>query len=229
MKSFLFLLAFSLALTQIVNAGPVVQPVHPQLLLDSLPAVPANWKLLSSSGSNELMGSGEPVTFATRRYEIRLEDKSQEPPVVKTVNLKLVAMDVGSRTETVQTFRSRLASVGQGDETRKKIEFGSGVVGVFRSPSEGVIKCNGLCGDRLALQMESQGADAKEFVSLFQSVDFGKLAALGRRLPSSVITSGRYTLHIVDELNPKKNRSYQAGTVDFSQEIIDTQPKGPTP
>jgi hypothetical protein len=77
--------------------------------------------------------------------------------------------------------------------------------------------------------MESQGADAKDFVALFQFVDFGKLAALGRRLPSSVITSGRHTLHIMDELNPKKNRSYQAGTVDFSQEIIDAQPKGATP
>jgi len=229
MKSFLILLAFSLALTQIVNAGPVVLPVHPQLLLESLPAVPENWKLLSSTGSNELMGSGEPVTFATRRYEIRLEDKSQEPPVVKMVNLKLVAMDVGSRTESVQTFRSRLASVGQGDDTRKKIEFGSGVVGFFRSLTEGVIKCNGLCGERITLLIESQGADAKEFVALFQSVDFGKLAALGRRLPSTVITSGRYTLHIVDEMNPKKNRAYQAGTVDFSQEIIDAQPKGTTP
>lgn len=229
MKSCLLILAFSLTFTQLVNAGSVVQSVHPQLLLESLPATPENWKLLSSTGSNELMGSGEPVTVATRRYEIRLEDKSQEPPVVKTVNLKLVAMDVGSRTETVQTFRSQLASVGQGDKTRKKMEFGSGVVGVFRTASEGVIKCNGLCGDRLALQMESQGADEKEFVALFQSVDFGKLAALGRRLPSSVITSGRYTLHIVDELNPKKNRSYQAGTFDFSQEIIDAQPKETSP
>jgi len=214
---------------QVAHAEPVVQPVHPQLLLESLPAVPENWKLLSSTGSNELMGSGEPVTVATRIYEIQIEDKSQEPPVFKTVTLKLVAMDVGSRTETVQTFRSQLASVGLGDEDRKKIEFGSGVVGVFRSSSEEVIKCNGLCGDRLALQVASKGADAKEFVALFQPVDFGKLAALGRRLPSSVITSGRYTLHIVDEMNPKKNRSYQAGTFDFSQEIIEAQPKDTTP
>jgi len=229
MKSFLSLVLFLLALTQVVNAGPVVQPVHPQLLLESLPSTPENWKLLSSTGSNELMGSGEPVTIATRRYEIQLEDKSQEPPVVKMVTIKLVAMDVGSLTETVQNFRSQLASSGQGNEASKKIELGSGVVGVFRSPAEGLIKCDALCGDRLALQMESQGADAKEFVDLFQSVDFGKLTALGRRLPTSVITNGRHTLHIVDEMNPKKNRSYQAGTFDFSQEIIDVQTRETTP
>ena len=229
MKSFLSLVLLLLALTQVVNAESVVQPVHPQLLLESLPTTPENWKLLSSTGSNELMGSGEPVTIATRRYEIRLEDKSQEPSVVKMVTIKLVAMDVGSRTETVQTFRSQLASSGQGNEASKKIEFGSGGVGVFRSPAEGLIKCDALCGDRLALQIESQGANAKEFVALFQPVDFAKLIALERRLPTSVITNGRYTLYIVDEMNPKKNRSYQAGTFDFSQEVIEAQPKGATP
>jgi hypothetical protein len=138
-------------------------------------------------------------------------------------------MDVGSLTETVQTFRSQLASSAQGNEASKKIEFGSGVVGVFRSPAEGLIKCDALCSDRLALQIESQGANAKEFIDLFQFIDFAKLTALGRRLPTSVITNGRHTLHIVDEMNPKKNRSYQAGTFDFSQEIIDAQPKGTTP
>jgi hypothetical protein len=229
MKSFLSLVLLLLSLTQVVNAGSVVQPVHPQLLLESLPITPENWKLLSSTGSNELMGSGEPVTIATRRYEIQLEDKSQEPPVVKIVTITLVAMDVGSLTESVQTFRSQLASSGQGNEASKKIEFGFGVVGIFRSPAEGLIKCDALCGDRLALQIESQGANAKEFMDFFQLVDFAKLTALGRRLPSSVITNGRHTLHIVDEMNPKKNRSYQAGTFDFSQEIIDVQPRKTTP
>ena len=108
MKSFLLTSVFLLGVSSLALSKPVITPVHPESLLVALPVVPSDWKLLSSSASNELMGSGEPVTIATRRYEILFEDKSVEPPLVKKLLLKLVAMDVGSRTETVETFRSQL-------------------------------------------------------------------------------------------------------------------------
>jgi hypothetical protein len=74
-----------------------------------------------------------------------------------------------------------------------------------------------------------QGANEKEFVSVFKALDFAKLAALARRLPDSLNSSGRFTLFIVDELNPKKNRSYQVGTVDFSNEVMESRKNSATP
>ena len=229
MKSFLLTSVFLLGVSSLALSKPIITPVHPESLLVALPVVPSDWKLLSSSASNELMGSGEPVTIATRRYEILFEDKSVEPPLVKKLLLKLVAMDVGSRTETVETFRSQLSLAGQGEDGRRKIDFGSGVLGAFRIPSEGIIKCNALCGDRLALQIEMQGANEKEFVSVFKALDFANLSALARRLPDSLNSSGRFTLFIVDELNPKKNRSYQVGTVDFSTEVMESRKNSASP
>jgi hypothetical protein len=176
------------------------------------------------------MGSGEPVTIATRRYEIPFEDKSVDPPVLKTLFLKLVVMDVGSRSETVENFQSQLAIAGQGaQDMQRVIDFGSGVRGVYRVVAEGSITCDALCGDRLALQMEMQGAKEKEFAATFKALDLTKLADLARRLPTKLESSRRYTLFVVDELNPKKNRSYRVGTIDFSEEMRDlsTNPARP--
>jgi hypothetical protein len=52
---------------------------------------------------------------------------------------------------------------------------------------------------------------------------------LARRLPDSLNSSGRFTLFIVDELNPKKNRSYQVGAVDFSTEVMESRKNSATP
>jgi hypothetical protein len=229
MKSFLLTSIVLLASSLLAFSKAVISPVPPDLLLAALPTSPPEWKLLSSTASNELMGSGEPVTIATRRYEIPIEDKSVEPPIVKTFNLKLIAMDVGSRTETVESFRSQLSLSETGKDSKKKMDFGSGVFGVYRIPSEGIIKCDGLCGDRLALQIEMQGANEKEFAETFKALDLAKLADLARRLPASPTSSGRYTLSIVDELNPKKNRSYQVGTIDFSKEVIESRQNSEAP
>jgi hypothetical protein len=229
MKSLLLSSVVLIGSSYLAFSEPVIMPVQPDSLLSALPLAPSNWKLLSSSASNELMGSRDPVTIATRRYEIQLEDKSVDPHIVKTLLLRLVAMDTGSRTETVENFRSQLSLAGQGVDARQKIDFGSGVFGAFSIPSEGIIKCDALCGDRLALQIEMQGANEKEFVSVFKALDFAKLASLARRLPNSLNSSGRFTLFIVDELDPKKNRSYQVGTVDFSKEVMDSRTNSVAP
>jgi len=230
MKHFIFKFLAVFFLSPLAFSKPVILPVQPDLLLSALPSAPSSGKLLASFASNEVMGSGEPVTIATRRYEIPFEDKSVDPPVLKTFFLKLVAMDVGSRSETVENFQSQLAITGQGaQDMRRVIDFGSGVRGVYRVVAEGSITCDALCGDRLALQMEMQGANEKEFASTFKALDLTKLADLARRLPTKLESSGRYTLFVVDELNPKKNRSYQVGTIDFSEEMRDlsTNPARP--
>jgi len=229
MKSIFLTSLLLIGVSSLAFSKSVILPVQPDLLLSALPSAPSSGKLLASFASNEVMGGGEPVTIATRRYEIPFEDKSVDPPVLKTFFLKLVAMDVGSRSETVETFRSQLSLVGQGEDARRKIDFGSGVRGVYRVVAEGSIICDALCGDRLALQMEMQGANEKEFASTFKALDLTKLADLARRLPTKLESSKRYTLFVVDELNPKKNRSYQVGTIDFSEEMRDlsTNPARP--
>ena len=230
MKPLFLTSVFLIAVSSLAFSKPVILPVQPDLLLSALPSAPSSGKLLASFASNEVMGSGEPVTIATRRYEIPFEDKSVDPPVLKTLFLKLVVMDVGSRSETVENFQSQLAIAGQGaQDMQRVIDFGSGVRGVYRVVAEGSITCDALCGDRLALQMEMQGAKEKEFAATFKALDLTKLADLARRLPTKLESSRRYTLFVVDELNPKKNRSYRVGTIDFSEEMRDlsTNPARP--
>lgn len=199
-------------------AEPVILPVSPQDLLAALPDAPENWKLVSSAASSEVMGGGEPVTVATRRYEITVEDRSVEPPVSKIVSLKLVAMDVGSRSETVTDFKDQLMLAEKADADRRKLELGHGIAGTFRVTEDGRIKFNGLCGDRLALQIEASGCEANGFAALLKAVDFSNLAYLSRKLPSAKSSTGRFRMQMVDEINPRRNRSYEAGTVDFAAE-----------
>ena len=227
MNHLLCALLFVLGLMPYAFASPVIIPVSPQVLLAALPEAPEKWKLVSSAAGSEVMGGGEPVTVATRRYEITIEDRSVEPPVSKVVSLKLVAMDVGSRSETVSDFKEQILLAEKPDADRRKMDLGHGIAGTFRVNEDGRIKFNGICGDRLALQIEASGCEVKEFASLLKAADFSNLAYLARKLPSEKSSTGRFTMQMVDELNPKRNRSYEAGTVNF--EAVLTPQAAPAP
>jgi|GEM_PF-730673 len=207
------------------NPPPVIEPIHPAILLRAMPKAPAGWKCLASSARNELSGSGIPVTQATRRYEIVIEDKAVNPPVTKTVTCNILVMDIGSKSDTAEDFKSRLLQAEKPDSKRKRLDPGAGTLGSYRVLDGEIIKFDGLCGDRLLIQIEVIGADEKEFEALMKSADFSALATLPRDLPSKETTNSRFTLHIVDEMNPKNSRSYQVGTTDFESESRSSMPE----
>jgi len=206
------------------NPSPVIEPVHPAILLRAMPKPPVDWKCLVSVGRNELSGSGIPVTQATRRYEIVIEDKAVNPPVTKTVTCNILVMDIGSKSDTAEDFKSRLLQADKPDTRRKRLDPGAGTLGAYRVLDGGTIKFDGLCGDRLIIQIEVIGADEKEFGALMKSADFSALAILPKNLPNNETTKRMFTLHIVDELNPKNSRSYNVGMVDFEGESKSSPP-----
>jgi len=209
-----------------VEAKPfsVVTPIHPAALLQAMPKTPSNWKCQFSRGQNLISGSGIPVTQAIRRYEITIEDTSVIPPVPKTVQCQILLMDIGSKAENAEDFKSRLMLPSSGLSNHKRLDADEKTLGVYNISNGGSIFYNGICGDRLILEMEILGASEKEFLSLFKSADFSALASLSGNLPKKKATSGIFTLHIADEFNPKLNRSYQAGTVDSEEESRNIAP-----
>jgi hypothetical protein len=202
-----------------VEAKPfsAVTPIHPAALLQAMPKTLPNWKCKFSRGQNLISGSGIPVTQAIRRYEITIEDTSVSPPVPKTVQCQILLMDIGSKAEDAEDFKSRLMLPASGTSSHKRLDADEKTLGVYNISKSGSIMFDGICGDRLILEMEILGASEKEFLALFKSADFSALASLSGSLPEKKTTSRIFTLHIADELNPKLNRSYQAGTADSEE------------
>jgi len=217
---FLVTIVSSVIAVSSVGAEPfsVVTPIHPAVLLQAMPKTPTNWKCQFSRGQNLISGSGIPVTQAIRRYEITIEDTSISPPVPKIVQCKILLMDIGSKAEDAEDFKSRLMRPTSGTSVHKRLDADNKTLGVYNISNGGGIMFDGICGDRLILQMETLGASEMEFLVLFKSADFSALASLSGNLPETKTTSRIFNLHIADEFNPKLNRSYQAGTVDSEEE-----------
>jgi len=207
------------------QAFSAIIPIHPGDLLKAMPKTPDNWKIQFSRGQNFITESGVPVSQAIRRYEITIEDLSVSPPVSKIVKCNILLMDVGSKAEDAKDFTSRLTRADNENASHKRLDADKGTRGVFNINPSGGIQYDGICGNRLILEIEVSGATEKEFVSLFQSADFSALSLLSSNLPDRKSTSRIFTLHIADEMNPKLNRSYQGGTIDPEAESNRTIPE----
>lgn len=196
------------------QAFSAIIPIHPADLLKAMPKTPYNWKLQLSRGQNFISSSGIPVTQAIRRYEITIEDGSVSPPVPKIVKCNILLMDIGSKADNAEDFKSRLTRADNENASHKRLDADKSTRGVFNLTPSGGIQYDGICGNRFILEIEVSAVTEKEFVSLFKSADFSALSLLSSNLPERKSTSRIFTLHIADEMNPKLNRSYQGGTID---------------
>lgn len=187
----------------------IVMPVSPELLLSSLPKVPEDWILKTSTAETDLAALAFLTTVARRSYQIP-NPPEQEEKEIHPRELSLEVIDLGSDVESCKYLSQSTTIAEDAPPAAKERTFtpGPGMQGVISKRSNGNFVFEAILGNRVSVRIVSRGmAEMAEFRNILRLMDFQTLVKLSSKIPSQKHSGMSFPQKSVDELNPERNRS----------------------
>jgi len=199
-----------LASSSLSLAGPIA-PTPPDTLLAATPLVPVEWKKVISRSQSLLSGSGVPVSIATRVYDIEIPVKDAPPKKVRvTINLQDQGSDFPLQ-ENVFGDAAKIISLAGHKATVLSLGESSTLLQINIPP-------------RLGMSITVQGLSNDEALKFLEPVDPSPFFALSSRLSERRYPGSQFLLAVVDEMNPRRNTTYQQGLVESEPQKPDQVP-----
>jgi len=186
-------------------------PVRPQQLWEPMPAELETWKIRRSTAENRLGGWIE--SRAVREYE-KIPETEGEPPEGPPATTRIVITDTGKHPSSTGHFAefSLEAETEEGVEA-KKIEGWPAYLVTYEEDKDLVLEI--FVADRFLVEISITHQPARFFDEWVKRIDLASLAKIPGTeavpLPEELI------MFRLDQLNPKKNRSYRLATTSNSR------------